>query len=240
MISAETRRGGASVAAIDSQESLVNFIETHFVVESHQRYARYLDIAFNKTPFRAQNPSYLKFLGRSLLIAAEYGRPEAGGHFYQARVRGVEDPLDPRWVLWMTTTIAKGTLAQMEHKLQLIDHLKRIGHPDAKNQFYLILGINDTREFLSEENRQPMEEFSPRGKRDNPNQPLFLPDMDKLRRMAAINFGQGDLNIDKNRFTQEKLEPTRIAFPEIDVDQIFFHPQETWAPIVDPNIRIKS
>ena len=78
MISAETRRGGASIAAIETQKDLIAFIDIHFTPQIHLRYPRTLERTFRLCPHRAQSGDFLRFLGRSLLIAAEFGWPEAG------------------------------------------------------------------------------------------------------------------------------------------------------------------
>ena len=238
MISTEIPRGGASVTAIECHSDLIAFVTTHFVVETHTSYPRSLNKAFETTPFRAENKHFLRFLGRTLLIAAEYGWPEAGGQMEYALKKGVNDPLDPRYVLHLATKMATKTLKQMDQKRAMIEQLKQNGHQNLKKQLYLILGVSDTWKLDFPE--YTLEKLSPRGRLNLENQPLLLPDIGRLKQIAAINFVESDLNIDKAHFTEIMLEPTRIAFPEIELDSVFFHPAETWLPIIDPSIRIKS
>ena len=217
MLSAETPRGGASVAAIETQIDLMAFVDIHFVPQIHTSYPRRLDSAFKAKPFLAENCHFLKFLARTLLIAAEFGFSEAGGHALMAHLAKVDKDkiLDPRLLLYMASFMAQKTVSITEERLQQVDQLRQLNPSDFKEQFNSIFDVNRPHQ----QNRRQL------------NLPVFLPDIDQLEQIADINFTKDDLNIDQNRFRNEKLVATKIAFPEIDIESVFFHPLETWQPL---------
>lgn len=203
---------------IHKSAQLKDFLRFYFRQNGLMSYCTWLEKNLRDNPYRLENPLYLPFVARTLLIAGEHQNPGITGHIKHHRLSGhTGDLLSPVYLLSLGIDLAKNTVRMNDQKAKILDAWRHAGKniPENKDNFEILLtswtrpkdSFPNTDEFLYE--------FLPRenihgGRLDT--LPILIPDIPFLRKVAAIPRRATLLQMDSDEFSRIVLPAVTDTF----------------------------
>lgn len=197
----------------------------------------YHDEIFTNMPgHRLENPDFLRFYARMMMMAAEYGYPDGSGYLLRKLSFGFldDDYSDPKNILAAGTSLANTNVQAYRQKMISLDYQRQRTGPlteeqqqfiwasyakpdDAGNVNLPLIMANNSAAIVKIQ--RPAEHLA-----------VYKPDIRFLRQASAINFYREDaIYMPRDEFMAQVMPAVHQAYdPYIRVASIFLDPRNQW------------